>query len=209
MSNVYRVAIEVTGNINGQRFTGSGHSVGDARLGTPEVCITYSSIPNGSNVLGNFIAIINMLSTLLSREIPPAKGFLSLTGGDYGFARTVQGPTVDLHAAGSMQRVGKNDLRLTSSISGTIAQPPTAAIKKWLGIQLPDGPGRVREVMTVPLRFEDGTEEIVCVATSYVFDPSVNLPSLQVREVELDAKMSDLKLDAKFMATIRTATTKL
>jgi|GEM_PF-6037935 len=205
MSDIYHVAIEVSGNINGEDFTGTGESTGDRNLGNPSVTIKYSRIPKGSNVLGNFISIINMLSTLLSKEIPPAKGFLSLTGGNYGFSRSVEGPNVSLFSSGSMQRVDANNLVLRSRITGKINQAPTATVERWEGVQLPDGPGRVREVMILPVRSNGKEVETVYVVTNYNFDPSVSLPSLQVREIEIQPQLSELRLDAKFSASIRTA----
>jgi hypothetical protein len=207
MPETYHVDIEIAGTINNQEFTGSGHSVGDPALGNPEVTITYSRIPDDSNVLGNFIAIINMLSTLLSKEVPPAKSFLSLTGGNYGFSRSVEGPNVRLYAFGNMRRLRPNNLVLRSTISGKISQGISGTVGKWQGVQMPEGPGRVRESMVIPISFSDGTTETVFVVTNYTFDPSVNLPSLQVREIELNYRISEKTLSAKFNAAIRTATT--
>lgn len=206
MANVYTVGIEVSGNINGEDFSGKGHSEGDPSLGNPSVSITYSNIPHGSSVLGNFIAVINMLSTLMSREIGPAKGFLSLTNGDYGFSRSVEGPRVALYTTGTMQRVGPRDLLLKAKIAGRIAQAPTSAVDKWEGVQVPDGAGRVREVMVVPVRVGPRRVDTVYVITSYNFDPSVSLPAMQIREIQMNAKMTGSRLDAQFTASIRRAT---
>lgn len=205
MSEIYRIAIELSGNINGDDFTGTGYSEGDRTLGNPSVNIAYSSIPRGTNVLGSFVSIINMLSTLLSREIPPAKGFLSLTGGDYSFSRSVEGPSVKLYTYGNMQRLAATDLKLTSRINGNIDQPPSATIERWEGVQLPDGPGRVRELMILPVRFDGKEPETVYIVTSYNFNPSVTLPSLQIRQIEIAPQLAGKTLSATFKASIRVA----
>lgn len=173
MSNIFTVDIEISGTINGDDFTGKGTSIGDRTLGNPSVSITYSRIPIGSNVLSNFIAIINMLSTLLSREIAPARGFLTLTGGDYEFSRSVEGIGASLRSSGSMERLGPNNLRLKSNINGTIAQPENVEIDEWEGVQIPDGPGSVREVMVIPVSL-DGKIDKLYVVTSYKFNAAVN-----------------------------------
>jgi hypothetical protein len=192
MPEAYGLGIEGRGRVNGMDYVVSGRGRCDPRVGDIAFDVSFSHIAPGCAPLGQLLGVL-IIPTVFGREIGQARNLLTIAGGEFSFAQAMAADGIAVESEGSMSRPARRELVWRSRAAGNVRLGEVSAIEPFSAIMLPQGGGKILDVLTIPL-IENGARRMVQAVRTFTFRPGAELPERQLRRISIETKVDGARI---------------
>jgi len=193
--------VRITGIINDEEFSAAGEASGDASTGDYTVRLEYTHVPHGWHPL---MYTDVKVSLLFLKEQDQGQNFLSLTGGHYTSAGTI-----DLGAGNILRNntvinlTDKNHFTAVYVMHGTAHTGDLSTMEYFEETMLPFGPGRIAALGIARWKTKDGKPLDGLFSTRYMFDQKHRLNRPQMRRIEAKPSLREMTFASTYTSLVR------
>ena len=179
--------VRISGVINDEEFTASGNASGNPDTGEFQVMLNYENIPKGWHP---FMYVDIKASLLFLREEAKGQNFLSLNGGVYRSAGTIQfGDGNILHNHTNIRMLNDRKFTAVYYMQGTAHTGRILGLEYFEETMLPMGNGNIAALAIAKWKSENQKPLTAMLATRYIFDEKKSLKQPQFRRIEAKPKL--------------------
>lgn len=194
--------IESTGVINDIEYSARGQGLADAEVGRVDFAVTFEPVPAGASAFGTLLSILIIPTSGFGRELDGSTNLLSLIDSSFDFVQDVAGDGISVHVEGGFRRAAEERYLWTARASGTVALGEVTAADPFAAVMLPDGPGRMTECITIPLRTVEGRRDVTLLRR-FTFQDEAELPGTQLRTMILHPEVDGATAAVRLQADVR------
>ncbi len=193
--------VRITGVINDEEFSASGEASGSPSTGEYTVRLDYASIPRGWHP---HMYTDVKVSLLFLREEGNGKNFLSLAGGKYTSAGTIDlGDGNVLRNNTVIELLDERTFRAVYVMYGTAQVGELGPMEYFEETMLPWGPGRIAALGLARWTRPDGQPIDALFSTRYNFDERHRLDRPQFRRIEAKPRMEARTFAASYTGFVQ------
>ena len=193
--------VRITGIINDEEFSATGNAEGDPESGRYRVTLKYQSVPKGWHP---YLYTDVKVSLLFLKEEGGGKNFLSLTGGVYQSAGTIDlGNGNLLKNNTKIRMIDKKRFTAVYVMSGTAHTGEVGPMEFFEETMLPVGPGQIAALGLARWKTGEGETIDAIFATRYLFDRKHQLEQPQFRRIEAAAGLKASTFSATYSSFVR------
>jgi hypothetical protein len=178
--HVFDLGISGSGTINDVTFDVQGRGVGNTATGEFSFEVTFSDIARDTDPFANLLGVLILPTGAFGREIENARGLMTLAGGVFEFSQLIAGEGIQVRSTGNISRVNAREFVWNSHAEGVVKLKQVSAIEPLQVVMLPQGAGKLTEVISLPL-IEQGRRIIAQSVRHFTFTPGAELKQLQLR----------------------------
>ena len=197
----FRLQIRGSGTINGVTFDAVGSGTGDTETGELSFKVTFSEISKGVDPLACLLGVL-IIPTVLGRTSGNAVNLMTLAHGVFEFTQVLSGEGVNISSVGNMSRSGDEELTWRSEAEGSAQLKGVTAIEPFEAVMIPQGAGKVTDVLEIPLVGSRQTTRVHAVR-NFTFTPRSELHQLQLRHIAIEPETTENTVGVNIMTTIR------
>jgi hypothetical protein len=199
----FDIEIEGVGTINGVAFDARGNGIGNAGTGRLSFSVEFSAIPDGTDPFAGVLGVLIIGTTVFGRELGDAYSLMTLADGEFEFTQMVAGPRIEVGGFGAVTRSSDRGFHWTSTADGTVDLRGVTSIEPFDAVMLPQGPGKLVDVLEFPVVAQTERHH-VHVVRHFSFTPRAELPTIQLRAVEIKPTIEGRRVSVDIASEIRT-----
>lgn len=194
MPDVYRLRIEGSGRINDTEYTAAGDGTCDPEAGDIRFQVAFSQIASNADPLGHLLAVL-IIPTVFGRERGGARNLLTVADGAFEFTQSMAADDLTVESCGSMEKVSAREIVWRSSARGHVRIGRVARIDPFTAVMIPQGGGRMLDVLSIPLIETDRTT-VVHAVRSFDFRADAVLEQQQLRRISIRTEVEARRITA-------------
>lgn len=193
--------VRITGIINDEEFSASGEASGDSSTGEYTVRLEYAHIPKGWHPI---MYTDVKVSLLFLREQDQGQNFLTLTGGRYTSAGTIDlGGGNILRNNTVIKLIDETHFTAVYVMHGTAQTGELSTMEHFEETMLPWGPGRIAALGIARWKTVHGKQIDGLFSTRYMFDEKYRLGRPQVRRIEAKPSLREMTFGSTYTSFVR------
>jgi len=200
--NVFNLSIDGAGTINNVAFDVKGRGNGNTTTGQFSFEVDFSAVAPDTDPFANVLGVLILPTGAFGREIDDADGLMKLAGGVFEFAQMIAGEGIQVRSTGNISRVNSGELAWTSQAKGLVKLKQVSAIEPFQVVMLPQGAGKIIEVISLPL-IEQGKRITLQSVRHFTFTPGSELRQLQLRHTIVDHSVETSRVRVNTKSTIQ------
>jgi hypothetical protein len=143
-----------------------------------------------------------IIPTVLGRPLGRAVNLMTLTDGVFEFTQVLTGEEIDVSSVGKMSPSGDGELTWTSQAEGSAQLKGVTAIEPFEAVMIPQGAGKLPDVLEIPLIVREQTRRIHAVR-NFTFTPKSELHQLQLRHISIEPETKGNTVGVNIVTSIR------
>jgi len=202
-SDTFTLEISGTGVVNDVEFEARGSGTGNSSTGRLQFAVEYSAIAEDTDPFAHLLGVLILETTVFGREIGNAQSLLTLADGVFEFTQEVMGDGIEVGSHGSVVHGDdEQSFRWTSISEGRVELRDVQRIEPFEAVMLPQGPGKMLDVLELPLVAGDSTHR-VHIVRHFSFSPRAELPGIQLRRISVEPTIDGRRVGVDIHADMR------
>lgn len=198
----FDLRISGTGSINDVTFDVQGKGLGNTVSGEFSFDVTFSDVARDTDLFANVLGVLILPTGAFGCEIEDAQGLMTLAGGAFEFSQMISGDGIRVHSTGKLERVSDRAFVWNSHAEGSVTLKQVSAIEPLQVVMLPQGAGKLTEVISLPL-IEQGRRIIAQSVRHFTFTGGAELKQLQLRHVRVNHSVEGARVRVETKSTIQ------
>ena len=191
-----------SGAINDVAFDVGGRGVGNTATGEFSFEVTFSDVARDTDPFANVLGVLILPTGAFGLEMENARGLMTLAGGVFAFSQMISGAGIQVRSTGHIARINAREFVWHSHAEGVVRLKQVTAIEPLQVVMLPQGAGKLTEVISLPL-IEEGRRVIAQSVRHFTFTPSAELGQLQLRHAIVSHSVEGTTVRVNTRSTIQ------